>query len=77
MERRRRVRYVVAGVVILVGYAIAAAVFAVPIYFVLALFHRGVAVIPDDQGDLLTFLAIGSVFYLPSLLTAPGRLRAG
>ena len=67
-------KYVVAGGVLILGYAFAALLLAAPIYLVVAIFHRGLAVIPSDQGDVLALLAIAALFYIPSLLTAPGRL---
>jgi len=68
-------RYLVAGVVLLVGYAIAALLFAASIYLPVAIFHDGLSVIPGDQGDLITLAVIAGLFYAISLIGAPGRLK--
>lgn len=68
--------FLVAGLVIVVGYAVAAILFALPIYLLVAIFRDDLDVIPSDHGDAMFFLVIAGAFYVFSLLSAPGRLRS-
>jgi hypothetical protein len=64
------------GLFVLVGYAIAAVVFAIPIYLLLAIVRGDVTLVPGDRGDVICFLVVAGAFYVKSLLGAPGRLRS-
>jgi hypothetical protein len=57
-----------------VFYVVPAMMIAAPIYLVAALASNRLAMLPNDQSDVLVLVAIAAVFYVPWLFSAPARL---